>query len=184
MLRTSETHPLQIGELNVLNGKIGLTFCPGKKQETSLTGGWNRDVDTDIAAIKAWGADVVISLLEPHEYIELGVAELARKLHDNFRWLQVPMPDKCAPGILISRCWKSYFSRLVLHHLVDGKNILIHCKGGFGRTGTVAAMILIDTGVPVDKAVERCRAARENAVENEEQLNFLKEYARDYSNKC
>jgi ADP-ribosyl-[dinitrogen reductase] hydrolase len=39
--RTSKTHPLQIAELPLGDGqgRIGLTFCPGKRQPQAMTGG-------------------------------------------------------------------------------------------------------------------------------------------------
>jgi hypothetical protein len=67
-LRTSQSHPLIIDTIKAANGALGLTFCPGKRQHESMTGGWNRDLDTDLKAIHNWGADIVISLMERFEY--------------------------------------------------------------------------------------------------------------------
>lgn len=42
--RTSITHPLIINTVQVSNGELGLTFCPGKKQAAAMTGVWDRDM--------------------------------------------------------------------------------------------------------------------------------------------
>lgn len=175
MLRTSETHPLIINEIPVAKGMLGLTFCPGKKQETSLTGGWNRDVRLDIKALEDWGTTHVISLLESHEYIELGVRDLPQELWMHFNWMNMPITDKCAPTTAWVKRWEREVVYLAARLNKDAK-IVIHCKGGFGRTGTVAALILMHFGHTVDEAVAKCREARENAVENDIQMNFLRSY--------
>jgi ADP-ribosylglycohydrolase/protein-tyrosine phosphatase len=153
-----------------------LTFCPGKKQQQSLTGGWNRDLDIDLDAIEAWGADIVISLLESFEYAELDVDTLPAQFDRRFRlWLDLPMVDKMAPDATWMRAWR--LLRVVLaQSLYDGARILIHCKGGMGRTGTVAAMILHDLGMPMPEAIRQVRAAREGTVETAIQEEFLASY--------
>ena len=50
--RTSDTHPLQIASVETPgNGRIGMTFCPGKHDPMARTGPWARDSQTDIIAI-------------------------------------------------------------------------------------------------------------------------------------
>jgi ADP-ribosyl-[dinitrogen reductase] hydrolase len=171
--RTSITHPLQIGTISFGGGgALGLTFCPGKKHLGS-TGAWDRDIDTDIATIKTWGANYVISLLEDHEYKELGVEDLPGKMIDEFgRWLSLPICDKGVPDEEWMQSWKYYKSRII-GELVHGRRILIHCKGGFGRTGLVAAMLLMAVGLNSYQAIALCRTVRANAVENRDQENFL-----------
>lgn len=58
MVRTSLSHLIRIAELAVgtQGGAIGITFAPGNFQEVALTGSWAWDIDTDLAAIRAWGA--------------------------------------------------------------------------------------------------------------------------------
>ncbi len=74
-MRTSQTHPLQIAQVRPAPdmGRIGLTFCPGKKQPHGATGAWDRDVETDVQAIKTWGAAAVVTLIEDHEISALKV---------------------------------------------------------------------------------------------------------------
>ena len=52
-MRTSHTHPLQIAEVSAgkHHGRIGITFCPGKKQPHALSGSWDRQLDVDLDRI-------------------------------------------------------------------------------------------------------------------------------------
>jgi ADP-ribosyl-[dinitrogen reductase] hydrolase len=175
--RTSITHPLIINTIPVSNGELGLTFCPGKKQPNAMTGSWDRDIDLDIESVKRWGATAVISLLEDFEYYELAVRNLPSVYEDNFRWLNLPIPDKCAPEEAWLADWLDLRNELKTLLINNGK-ILIHCKGGFGRTGTVAALILMDHGYTAIDAITACRQAREFAVETEAQEKFVMAYER------
>ena len=65
-MRTSYSHPLQIAAVQVGpdHGRIGITFCPGKKDRMSATGVWSRDLDVDLDVIQKWGARLVLTLVE------------------------------------------------------------------------------------------------------------------------
>ena len=44
-IKTSDTHPIQIGSIDLACGRVGLTFCPGKHQDSGVTGNvWRRDL--------------------------------------------------------------------------------------------------------------------------------------------
>jgi hypothetical protein len=53
MKKTSQNDPLRIDSVRVndLGGAIGMTLCPGKKISSSVSGEWDRDLDSDLAAI-------------------------------------------------------------------------------------------------------------------------------------
>jgi atypical dual specificity phosphatase len=61
--------------------------------------------------------------------------------------------------------------------LVDGAGgqtkMLVHCEGGIGRTGTMAAAYWIAKGLTVAEAIARIRKARRGAVESEDQKRVL-----------
>jgi len=48
----------------------------------------------------------------------------------------------------------------VANHLINGKNILIHCGAGIGRTGTLAICILIILGMRTEQAKAVVQDAR------------------------
>ena len=57
MTRSSASHPLQINAVQAdpSFGRIGLTFCPGKKDTLAMTNAWDRDLAIDLEAIRDWG---------------------------------------------------------------------------------------------------------------------------------
>ena len=79
LLKTSLSSPLRIAEISVspLDARLGLTLCPGKKDRSQ---GWDRDLATDVRAIRNWGATTVLTLIEEHEFRLLAIEALARSL--------------------------------------------------------------------------------------------------------
>lgn len=57
--------------------------------------------------------------------------------------------------------------------LSRGERIVIHCKGGLGRTGLIAARLLIEFGEDPESAILRVRAARRGAIETAQQEQYL-----------
>ncbi|HEY6529923.1 MAG TPA: hypothetical protein VIZ65_14635 [Cellvibrionaceae bacterium] len=128
--RTSISHPLIINTIAVSQGELGLLFCPGTKQLDAMTGAWDRDMHLDVAAVKSWGASVVISLLETHEYAELNVPALPAMYVEQFPWFNLPFADKYAPDISWSDNWNLVRGE-IKRYLASNNKILIHCKGGW-----------------------------------------------------
>lgn len=63
--------------------------------------------------------------------------------------------------------------------LMAGERVVVHCKGGLGRAGTVASMLLLDTHTvaTADEAMLHVRAVRQGAIETSAQEKFLREWA-------
>ncbi|MFZ2417366.1 MAG: tyrosine-protein phosphatase [Smithellaceae bacterium] len=53
------------------------------------------------------------------------------------------------------------------------RKILIHCRGGIDRTGTVAAQLLVELGMPHEKAIKAVRAARYGTIETRDQERYV-----------
>lgn len=180
MSRTSLTHPLQIAEILVgsANGAIGITFAPGKHQTHAWTGEWARDLDTDLAAIKTWGATYLISLIEPFEYDELRISQLPTRAEAfGLTWYGLPIVDGAAPDHRLLDRWRELSPELV-SALNTGARVVVHCKGGLGRAGTVASMLLLNSKVTsaADETIRLVRAVRPGAIETSEQEAFLREW--------
>lgn len=174
-MRTSRSHPLKIAECPLpTGGVIGLSFCPGKKQLTSLTGGWDRDLDTDLEVIRSWGADLVLTLVMHDELHELHVPDLGARVEwSGMQWMHRPIVDGGVPDSTFMRRWHDDQARIG-GLLASGKRVFVHCKGGLGRAGTVSAMLLMSFGCDGHSAIKRVRAARgQGAIENALQENFL-----------
>lgn len=54
-------------------GRLGLTFCPGKKQSDAQSGVWERCLDDDMKVIKAFGAAALVTLMPDSELLFLQV---------------------------------------------------------------------------------------------------------------
>lgn len=174
-MRTSQSDPLQIAEVSAGPniGLIGVTFCPGKTDPAAMSGPWARDLDIDLDAIADWGAVAVVTLIENHESRTLKVptlgAAVARRHMD---WFHLPIRDVSIPNTAFEKAWQDIGQGLRAR-LRDGAKVLVHCRGGLGRAGMVAARMLIDLGVEPQDAIDRVRAVRPRAVETPEQEAYV-----------
>ena len=176
-VRTSLDSPLRIATLTLpCGGSIGMTICLGKCAPNSVGGhAWARDLSIDLEAVRVWGAEVVVTLMENWELSQYGVSELGLAVEGlGMRWLHLPIVDGAAPTESWDEAWSSVHGK-ELHRLLDaGGAILVHCLGGRGRTGTVAARLLIERGMEPDLAIQQVREVREGAVETLEQETYLR----------
>ncbi len=175
-MRTSLTHPLLIADLSVPGhpGRIGITFCPGKVDAQSMSGPWARDLDADLDVIRAWGAAAVVTLIEDHEFELLKVPGLAAGVAAReMRWHHLPIRDVDVPGAAFERRWRE--AGPALHALLQaGQRVLVHCRGGLGRAGTVAARLLVEAGVAPGEAINMVRKVRPGAIETRRQEDHVR----------
>lgn len=178
--RTSLTDPLRIDELPCGDGLLGLTLCPGK-HAPSVFGGvdWERDMEADMAAIIRWGAGDVVTLLEQFELDMLGVTAIPQLVREaGMRWHHLPIVDGEAPDHRFEQGWQITGPRL--HQaLAERGRILIHCRGGLGRTGTVATRLLMEHGMNAQDAIITVRRTRPGSIESQWQEVYLEELAGD-----
>lgn len=173
--RTSASHPLQIAAVPTGDGmgRVGITFCPGKKQQSAWTGAWDRCLNTDIDAVAGWGAAVLLTLVEPHELKSLGVTMLGEvATREHLDWVHLPIRDGGVPDDRFEQGWRVWGPGLRTR-LRAGFDILVHCKGGLGRAGTIAARLLVDCGWSPAGALAAVRQVRPGAVENSLQERYV-----------
>ena len=174
-MRTSQTDPLRIDAVaaGATPGWIGITICPGKHDPHAMTGPWARDLQADLAAIRDWGATTLVTLIEDHEFGLLKVASLGRAAGDaGLDWRHLPIRDVSVPGAAFEAGWKR-LGPLLLERLRRGERIVVHCRGGLGRSGLVAAKILVELGIAPRDAINRVRAVRRGAIETAEQEAYV-----------
>jgi hypothetical protein len=174
--RTSQTHPLQIAEVRASpsHGRIGITFCPGKHDLIASTGAWARDLDTDLDAIAAWGARLVLTLVEPGELKALKVPHLGDEVRRRgLDWRHLPIADYSVPNEAFETQWETH-GRDIRRLLRGGGDVLVHCKGGLGRAGMIAARLLAELGMSPEEAIREVRRARKGAIETPAQLAVVK----------
>ena len=170
--RTSRSHPLRIDTVTPGDGhgRIGITLCPGKTDPAGLTGAWARDLGLDLDAIADWGASAVVSLITNQELDHLAVRDLPRAVRDrHMEWWHLPIRDGQPPASDFEATWE-FAGEALRDRLRAGFDVLVHCKGGLGRAGTVAARLLVELGANPDEAVRQVRDARSaQAIETAEQ---------------
>jgi protein-tyrosine phosphatase len=119
-------------------------------------------------AVQAWqsdGVDLVISLLEEHEFP--GLIEEERGCCEEFgmEFLSFPWPDRSVPAS--SRTFQTLCVRIV-RELMNGRSVAIHCWVGIGRSAVLAAGVLIHLGVEVNTALDMIVAGRGQEVPDTE----------------
>ncbi len=170
---TSTGNPLRIAELPLGGGVVGITFAPGKQQPDGLTGRHARDLDADLDAVAAWNAALVVTLAEAEELAALGIAGIGaavRRRH--MEWAHWPIADYGMPDAEWAAAWPARSARL-RSLLACGGRVLVHCKGGLGRAGMVAARLLVEAETATDAAIAAVRAARPGAVETVAQERWV-----------
>ena len=119
----------------------------------------------------------VVSLVEDSEFDQLCEKKLfVRNIYKhNLKWIHMPIADLKAPDHEFKKKWITT-KTLLKNDLLKGNNIVLHCKGGIGRSGTVAALILIEHGEENGNAIKCVRKKRQGAIENELQEQFVLDY--------
>jgi len=175
MKRTSLTHPLQIAAISAgpALGRVGITFCPGKYDQQAMSSYWDRDLALDLDAIHDWGAAAVVTLVEQKELTLLRVERLGEEvLRRNMLWFHFPIVDVSTPNQEFEQQWDA--SGNALHALLrNGRDVLVHCRGGLGRAGTIAARLLVELGMKPAIAIKHVRAVRPGAIETRAQEKYI-----------
>ena len=98
------------------------------------------------------GINVLVSLLEEEEAVELGLTHEAEAAESNrIRFVSFPIPDRGVPSPARS---VGALLRDIGRALEDGKNVAVHCRQGIGRSGLIAAAALVTTGMGTERAIE------------------------------
>jgi protein-tyrosine phosphatase len=136
-------------------------------------GDWLRD---EISNWKRAGIDSIVSLLTPEEERDLDLREESRESQTKgLEFISFPIPDRQVPR---SEQRLAEVLEKISNSLSAGKDVVIHCRQGVGRSGLVAACLLVKNGMSPGAAVEKISAARRVAVpETSEQRDWIDHYA-------
>jgi predicted protein tyrosine phosphatase len=133
-------------------------------------------LDDEMAHWHHSGVDTVLSLLSPDEEHTLGLGKEAGAVRaQGMDFISFPIPDRQVPG---SETELAAALESVSARLSAGKNVVVHCRQGVGRSGLVAACLLVRKGLDPSAAVEIIGAARGVAVpETSAQRQWIDHFA-------
>ena len=136
-------------------------------------GDWLQD---EVASWAHTGLVVVLSLLEVEEANELDLTGEADYCQANdVEFVAFPIPDRGVPS---SRDDTFRLVKSLEAKLVTGKAVGIHCRQGIGRSGMIAACLLVSSGVSSDEAFSRLSEARGLSIpETDEQRAWVDAFA-------
>ncbi|GGG73861.1 hypothetical protein GCM10011415_22820 [Salipiger pallidus] len=152
---TIKIHALTVGE-----GILALSALPGR-------GG---NLQGDLHHIADWRPALVITLVTEDELAEVGASAIGRWLKDHgTKWEHLPIPDFSTPDAAASVRWDR-IAEFARRALLGGGRVLVHCRGGCGRSGMVALRLMIEAGEAPDEALGRLRCVRPCAIETDAQM--------------
>mgnify|MGYP006099374499 CR=1 FL=1 len=91
------------------------------------------------------------------------------------QWFNLPIVDEGVPQQEFNLLWAQYKNEI--HAILDdNESIVIHCKGGSGRTGIVAAKILLERGADFDATIKEIKQIRPGAFSHDIQVEYMDQY--------
>lgn len=168
--------PLHIDYLVApLGGKIAMTHCPGRNTVDARGRQWQRILSDDMAAIHSANISTVVSLISLSEMKKLGVPDLpAQVVQHRLQWLHLAIEDFGTPDLNALESWQQ-IKESVLAALARHETVLLHCAAGLGRTGMMAACLLVACGQTPTSAIEQVRTARPGTIETDAQAAFIQD---------
>lgn len=133
----------------------------------------------EIKDIRSHGIDKVLCLQETTESVTLGLVELeALCLANGIQFQRFEIPDYGVPEY---QSLRSLISELQTD-FSNGVQLLIHCRGGIGRTGLVCSCLAITTCLSADDAMALVTTKRGQTVpETEAQVDLIRRFEADFT---
>lgn len=160
LMAEADMQGIDIFEVPAGPGVLGISAIPGL----------NGSYEDDLLAIHGWGAKVVLTMTEMRELEAVGAGGMAHHMSAmGIEWHHLPVPDWGAPPDGVQRLWPG--ASAAAHAALDtGGKILVHCRGGCGRSGMAALRLLVERGESARDALVRLRDVRPCAVETDAQF--------------
>lgn len=136
---------------------------PNKLAGMEYPGSW-ATLEEDLQFLQAQGVTGMVTLTEN----ELDLEALTRH---NMQWMHLPIRDFTPPTM------EQIQSFIQFVDTNDGA-VVVHCRAGMGRTGTMLACYFVATGMDAEDAIDRVRALRPHSIETREQEQTVVEFAR------
>ena len=167
--------PYVIDALSVAGGHVGLCCCPGHRLAPRFVLPSLPDLEADLDTIAAFGAKRLVTLMEAHELRAVGIdpdrfagAAASRGLI----WMHLPIRNLGTPSSDWEQNW-NVAGEALRQELAAGGRFALHCYAGLGRTGTVAARLLVEHGANPAEAISAVRAVRPGSLETTGQEDYV-----------
>ncbi len=136
-------------------------------------------LEDEIKSYKNFGVDVIVSLLERDEIIELEL-EKERNFCQEYEieFLNFPIGDYQTP--------KSFedtfnFVKKLNDFILSGKKVAIHCRQGIGRSSLIAACLLLLQSIDFTQVFELISEKRNRKIpDTQEQIDWVKQFAQKF----
>jgi protein-tyrosine phosphatase len=157
-------------------GSMYMTLLPGKGGSTGSSDKRPRHLGLDMDRIADQKIGTLVTLIEPFEldrYKVPGLFDEAAK-----RGIKVehyPIVDVNVPKDMSGT--RAFVQKLI-GLLQNHESFAVHCAGGKGRTGTIAACVLVELGMNPADAIKQTRIARKGTIETSTQEQFVHQYAK------
>ncbi|HUE93451.1 tyrosine-protein phosphatase [Pseudomonas sp.] len=161
------SHPFDVLSIPNRTGRLIFTPCPGTKDSS---------IDSALSTLKQAGADAVLTLMPSSELAQNVASELPELCGaQGLSWLHLPVADEQVPQADFDAAWPVAMAQIA-ELLTADKAIAIHCKGGSGRTGLIAARILIELGIARGEAISLVQALRPKAIQHPAHAGWLAQF--------
>jgi protein-tyrosine phosphatase len=168
--------PLAVAWLGLAGapGHLGLSRAPG----LAASSGTAASLHADLRCLRhVHRCDLLVTLLPDDEAGALGLDGLpeAVEVHD-MGHASLPIEDYGVPAPEQLEAVLDLVDD-VRRYLLDGRTVVLHCRAGLGRSGTIGAIILASLWALPEEAVSRVRETQPHAVETPEQEQYVIETA-------
>lgn len=151
-----------IADLPLGAGRLGI--CP-------MPGGDGR-YDLDLATLIRWQPGLVLTMTGADELRAGGAERLPADLAGHgIAWHHLPVADYGVPGAQTMQLWPAA-AQQATNLVARGGRVLVHCRGGCGRSGMAVLRLMVMAGEDPQLALARLRAVRPCAVETEAQRRW------------
>jgi protein-tyrosine phosphatase len=160
-------------------GRLGLCACPGWRHRAHTDHPTPQQrLHRDVQTMRDFGAAGLVSLMEEREMAQLGIASLPQHLDGvGLWWKHLPITDMGVPDQSFEARWAQEGAS-IRDALRRGEHVVMHCWAGLGRTGTMAARLLVEFGLEPEAAILRVRHARPGAIQTRHQERYVFKAAR------